>query len=57
MEGGKKCLDLIFQLTKQLRVHGKNVVSDILWHEQQVVACCQIHSNYGPLKMPLKLAV
>ena len=26
-------------------------------HEQQVIACCQTHSDYGPPKMPLKLAV
>ena len=26
-------------------------------HEQQVTACCQTHADYGPPKMPLKLAV
>ena len=26
-------------------------------HEQQVIACCQTHSDYGPPKMPLKLAM
>ena len=42
----------------------KNVFGGILWHEQQgtaccqqVIACCQTHSDYGPPKMPFKLAV
>ena len=26
-------------------------------HEQQVLACCQTHSDYGPSKIPLKLAL
>ena len=29
----------------------------ILQHEQQVIACCQTHSDYEPPKMPLNLAV
>ena len=29
----------------------------ILLHEQQVIAFCQTHSDYGPSKMSLKLAV
>ena len=58
MEGGKKkCLGIVFRLTKRLRVHGKNAFWGTLLHEQQVIACCQTHSDYGPTKMSLKLAV
>ena len=35
----------------------KNAFWDVLQHEQQVIACCQTHSDYGPPKMSLKLAV
>ena len=55
MEGGKKCLCVTFRLTRRSRVRGKNA----FWgkHEQQVTACCQTHSDYGPPKMSLTLAV
>ena len=29
----------------------------ILGREQQVIACCQTHSDYGPAKNAFKLAV
>ena len=35
----------------------KNMFWDILQHEQQVIACCQTRFDYGPSKMPLKLAL
>ena len=35
------------------RIHGENVFRGILYHEQQLTACCQTHSDYGPSKMPL----
>ena len=57
MEGGKKCLCVVFWLTRRSRVRGKNAFWGILQHEHQVIACCQTHSDYGPPKMPLKLAV
>ena len=36
---------------------GGKAVWGILLHEQQVIACFQTHSDYGPPEMPLKLAV
>ena len=57
MEGGKKCFCIIFWLTRRLQFCRKNVFWGILYHEQQVIACCQTHSDYRPSKMPLKLAV
>ena len=53
----KKCLGVIFWLTRRLRFRGKNVFWGILQHKQQVIVCCQTHFDYGPPKMPLKLAV
>ena len=53
----KKCLCVVFWLTRRSRVRGKNAFWGILQHEQQVIACCQTHSDYGPPKMPLKLTV
>ena len=52
----------LFCLTRISRVRGGGgggggVFWGILWHEQQVIACCQTHSDYGPPKMPLKLAM
>ena len=35
----------------------KNMFWDILQHEQQVIAYFLTHCDYGPQKMPLKLAV
>ena len=58
MEGGKKrCLCVVFWLTRRSRVRRKNAFWGILQHEQQVIAYCQTHYDYGPPKMPLKLAV
>ena len=57
MEGGKKCLCVVFWLTRRSWVHRKNAFWGILQHEQQVTAYCQTHYDYGPPKMPLKLAV
>ena len=61
---GKKCLCVVFWLTSTSRFYGgKNAFGGILQHEQQAIACeratacCQTHSDYGPPKMPLKLAV
>ena len=36
---------------------GGNAFWGILQHAQQVTACCHTHSDYGPPKIPLKLAV
>ena len=55
---GKKCLCVILGgLTRRLRICGKNAFGGILQHEQQVTACCQTHSDYGPPKISLKLAM
>ena len=54
---GKKWLCVVFWLTRRSRVRGKNVFGGILQHEQQVIACCQTHSDYGPPKMSWKLAM
>ena len=54
MDGGKKCLCVISLVDQKIAsLWGKCV----LGHEQQVIACCQTHSDYGPPKMSLKLAV
>ena len=50
MEGGEKCLCVVFWLTRSSRVHEKNVFWGILQHKQQVIACCQTRSDYGPPK-------
>ena len=55
--GGKKCLCIISQLTRRSRVCGKNAIFGSIYHEQQVLACCQTHSDYRPSEMPLKLAL
>ena len=57
MEGGKKCLCIIFWLTRRSRIRGKNMFWGILQYKQQVIACCQTHSDYRPPKMSLKLVV
>ena len=57
MEGGKKCLCVVFWLTRRSRVRRKNMFWGILQHEQQVIAYFQTHCDYGPQEMPLKLAV
>ena len=41
----------------RLRGCGKKLFWDILQHQQQIIACCQTHSDYGPPKMSLKFAV
>ena len=57
-DGGWNKVSLLrFLADRRSRVLGKNVVLGILLHKQQVIVCCQTHSNYGPSKMPLKLAV
>ena len=57
MEGGKKCLCVVFRLTRRSRVRRKNAFWGILKHEQQVIAYFQTHYDYGPPKMSLKLVV
>ena len=58
MEGGKKGGFASFLwLTRRSRFHEKNAFWGILQYEQHVIACCQTHSDYGPPKMRLKLAV
>ena len=60
VEGGKKkCLCLVFLLTRKSRVRRKKKKSfwGILKHEQQVIAYCQTLYDYGPPNMSLKLAV
>ena len=49
----------LFWLTRRRRVRVEKMrfgVSSVQ-HEQQVIACCQTHSDYGPPKMPLKLTM
>ena len=53
-DGGKKVSLLCFQLIRRSRANGKNAFFAILWHKQQVLACCQTHFDYGLSKMPLK---
>ena len=55
-EGGKKVsLRRFFCLTRRLRVRRKKCV---LGHPiARAIAYCQTHYDYGPPKMPLKLAV
>ena len=53
MENGKKCLYVVLVLTRRLRVRAKKCV---FWHPI-ARACCQTHFEYGPPKMPLKLAL
>ena len=48
MEGGKK---VSLEFVEKKKFWG------ILQHEQQVIAYFQTHYDYGPPKMPLKLAV
>ena len=60
MESGEKSLCVVFWLTRRSRVRGKKHVlghPNLLGHEQQVIACCQTHSDYGPPKLSLKLPV
>ena len=59
MEGGgkKRCLCVVFGLTRRSRVRRNLLFGGILQHEQQVIAYFQTHYDYGPPKMPLKLAV
>ena len=47
MEGGKK---VSLEFVEKKKFWG------ILQHEQQVIAYFQTHYDYGPPKMPLKLA-
>ena len=58
-DGGweKEGLCVVLGLIRKSRVRRKNAFGGILQHEQQVIACCQTHSDYGPPKMSLKLAV
>ena len=54
MEDEKKCLCVVFLLTRRSRVRRKKCV---LGHPIAVIAYFQTHYDYGPQKMPLKLAV
>ena len=58
-DGGRKTSVFVsfFLLTRRSQFRGKNAFWGILYHEQQFVACCQMHADYRPPKMPLKLAV
>ena len=53
----KKCLCVVFWLTRRSRVRRENAFWGILKHEQQVIAYFQTHYDYGPQKMPLTVAV
>ena len=53
MEGGKRVSLHRFLADKKIASSWKKCV---LGHEQQVIACCQTHSDYGPPKTSLKLA-
>ena len=57
MENGikKKCLYIVFWLTRRSRVRGKNMFFAIVQHEQQLIACFQTHFDYGPSKIPFKV--
>ena len=57
MEGGKEVSFSRFLADQKIASSwGKNTFWGILWHEQQDIACCQTHSDYGPPKMSLKSA-
>ena len=47
MEGGQKVCGVIFWLTRRSRVRRKNAFWGIVLHEQQVIAYCQTHYDYG----------
>ena len=55
MEGGKSAFASFFGWPEDHDFVEKCILGHE--HEQQVIACCQTHSDYGPPKMPLKLAV
>ena len=62
MEGGKKSVFASFFVRPEDREFvggggGGDAFWGILQHQQQAIACCQTHSDYGPPKMPLKLVV
>jgi len=58
MEGRKKVSLRHFGGADQKIVNlWKKCIWGILQHEQQVTACCQTHSDYGPPKISLKLAM
>ena len=57
MQGGKKVFALFFGWPEDREFVEKNAFWGILKHEQQVIAYCQTQYDYGPPKMPLKLAV
>ena len=52
----EKGVCIVFHLTRRSRVCGRNDLC-ILQHEQQVVTCCQTHSDYGPSKTSVKFAL
>ena len=55
--GGEKSVFALFLVwLKCQEFEGKLQFGGILQRQQQVLACCQTHSDYGPSKMPLKLA-
>ena len=56
MEGVEKVSLCSFLADQKIGSSWKKCVWGILLHEQQVIACCQTHSDYGPPKMSLKLA-
>ena len=57
MEVGKIVSLHHFLADQKIAILWKNVFRGIRQHEQEVIACCQTHSDYRPPKMPLKLAV
>ena len=51
MEGGKKVSLHRVLANQKITILWKKCV---LGHEEQVIACCLTHSDYGPPKMPLR---
>ena len=57
MEGGKKNSLRLFLADQKITISWKKCILGHPIAQQQVIACCQTHSGYGPPKMPLKWAV
>ena len=58
MESGKKVSLCRFFVSPEDREFVEKMrFGAILQQEQQFIACCQTHSDYGPPKMSLKLEV
>ena len=58
MEGGKKCLCVIFWADQKITSSQKKKCFGASYSKSnKVIAYCQTHYDYGPPKVPLKLAV